>query len=182
MTGKPYYSVTCFMKEDPSELFPLLLPLHFKHAEKQSLLWRHEQTTFQIVPFSTRGTESRGYRLLFSGSPDSFRYIIDQFLGAFEPSFSGIEWIYQTDFSQNELVKLAEKQGYTRCSMFGLYEQEKVGIVLMQSGVVNCQVRNHGITNRNIASYMQKIEDVSATFQPKTHDLFSYHEEGMKVS
>lgn len=178
----PTYRLTFFIKEEPTLLFPLLLPFHFKWAEQNSIRWENEGTRFQIVPFSSKGTENMGYRILFTGNPDTFVYLADQFLGSFIPVYSGIEWMYKSGQTQEELVKLAEKNKYTRCSMYGLYEQNKVGIVLLKSGDINLQIRNRSITSRNLASFMYDMETVATAFQPKKFDLFSYLEKEVEAS
>lgn len=178
----PCYRITCFIKEDPAALFPLLIPFHFKWGERNSIVWEKEGTRFQIIPFSTRGTDSMGYRLIFTGNPDTFVYLADQFLGAFSPEYSGIEWIFESEKSQEELVRLAEKAKYTRCSMYGLYEYNKIGIVLLKNGDINLQIRNRNINSRNLASFMYDIESVANAFQPKKIDLFSFLNEGVEAS
>lgn len=178
----PTFRLTFFTKEEPAVLFPLLLPYHFKWGKQNSIIWEKEGTCFQIIPFSSRGTESMGYRILYTGNPDTFVYLADQFLGSFEPSYSAIEWMYESGHAQEELVKLAEKNKYTRCSMYGLYEQNKVGIVLMKNGDINLQIRNRSITSRNLANFMYDMETVALAFQPKKIDLFSYLDEGVEAS
>ncbi|MEK3977336.1 hypothetical protein MKZ20_21775 [Psychrobacillus sp. FSL K6-2684] len=178
---QPYYRVTCFMEKEPSEIFPLLLPLHFKWAERESIVWEKNGIRLQIIPFSSKGSDSMGYRILYHGNPDTFVKLMDHFLGGFTPFFSGIEWINQTKNSQESLVKLAEEERYERCSMYGLYEHKGVGIVLMPSGEVNLQVRNRKINSFNLSKLMYCIESVAAAFQPKAVDLFSFLEKEQEV-
>lgn len=179
---KPTYRLTFFIKEEPALLFPLLLPFHFKWAEQNSIRWENEGTRFQIIPFTSKGTDMMGYRVLYTGNPDSFVYLADQFLGSFSPTYSGIEWMYESGQTQDELVRIAEKYKFTRCSMYGLYEQDKIGIVLLKNGEINLQIRNRSITSRNIASFMYEIEMVSRAFQPKEIDLFSFMDERVEAS
>ena len=180
--NQPTYRITCFLPEEPAVLFPLLLPFHFRWGERNSLVWENEGTRFQLIPFSTKGTDSMGYRLMFTGNPDTFVYLADQFLGTFSPEYSGIEWMLESGKTQEELVKLAEKATYTRCSMYGLYEHNKVGIVLLKNGDINLQIRNRNINSRNLASYMYDIESIASAFLPKKMDLFSFLGEGVEAS
>lgn len=176
------YRITCFMKQEPSQLFPLLLPLHFKWEKRNSIIWEREGTSFQLIPFSTKGSESMGYRILYVGNPDTFVYLVDQFLGSFTPVFSGIEWIYESGVSQDGLVSIAEREQFTRCSMYGLYEHKKIGVVLQKTGEINLQIRNRNITSHNMASYMYGIESIASYFLPKEPDLFSLLDEVLQVS
>lgn len=179
---KPQYRITCFLKEEPAVLFPMLLPFHFKWGERNSIVWERENVRFQLIPFSSKGTESMGYRIMFNGNPDTFVYLADQFLGSFAPTYSGIEWIYQSEKTQDEAVKIAEKHKFQRCSMYGLYEHNKVGIVLMKTGDINLQIRNLALNSRNLSSYMYEIEHVASSFLPKVPDLFSILDEEIMAS
>lgn len=182
MTGSNY-RVTLFIKEEPSVLFPMLLPFHFKWSKQNSILWENEGTKFQIIPFTSKGTDTMGYRIIFTGNPDSFVYLADQFLGCFSPTYSGIEWEFQSGKSQEELVKQAEKSKFQRCSMYGLYEQDKIGIVLMKNGDINLQIRNRSITSRNVGSFMYDIETIASVFLPKkTLDIFSFMDDRVEAS
>ena len=83
-----------------------------------------------------------GYRVLFTGSEESCQYLFDQSMARFSPSISGIEWVQQTELSQIELIKRAEKAGYQRGSLYVLYEHDGIGLVLLPNGDINIQIRN----------------------------------------
>lgn len=83
-----------------------------------------------------------GYRVLFTGSEESCQYLFDQSMARFSPSISGIEWVHQTELSQIELIKRAEKAGYQRGSLYVLYEHDGIGLVLLPNGDINIQIRN----------------------------------------
>lgn len=170
------FKLSCFMKDEPAVLFPLLLPLRFKRSENQSITWQDGGTEFTIIPFSSRGREIVGYRIVFKGTPEAFDYLLDQFLSRFKPLISGIEWIHSSGKSQSELVRLAEKSPYLRCSQYGLYEHRGIGIVLLPNGEINLQIRNQSITTRNVLQHMQTLEETAAVFLPKPIDLFSFAE------
>lgn len=174
------FKLSCFMKEEPAILFPLLLPMHFKWSDNHSITWKNEGTEFTIIPFSTRGREIVGYRIVFTGTPEAFDYLLDQFLSRFKPLISGIEWIHSSDKSQSELIRLAENSPYLRCSQYGLYEHKGIGIVLLPSSEINLQIRNQSITTRNVLQHMRAIEETASVFLPKTIDLFSFAE-GVEV-
>lgn len=163
------------MKEESNILFPLLLPLNFKWTKRQTVIWEDGSTSFEVAPFKVNGRESYGYRVLYSGSSEVFQYLFDRFLGCFKPTISGIELVWQSDQSQNDLISKAEKH-YKRGSMFGLYEDGEVGIILMPTSEVNLQVRNQAITGRNIRKFMNRMDCVATTFRRNPVDLFSFME------
>lgn len=168
------YKLTCFMKEDHNILFPMLLPLRFKWSERQSVVWEDGENYFRIVPFAVNGRETKGYRIYFKGSSESFRYLINQFLGCFKPTISAIEWISNTDKSQSELIRLAKQKRYLPCSMYGIYEHDGVGIVLMPNSEIHLQIRNQPITFRNLPHFLEKLNGISSSFTETPYDLFSF--------
>ncbi len=171
------YRITCFMKEGPTKLFPMLLPLQFTWTERQSITWSSEKLFFKIVPFASAGREKSGYRIHFNGNPEELQYLMDQFLSTFQPEFTGIEWVHESDKSQTELIRLADRNHFTRSSIRGIYEREQVGVVLLPSNTVHLQIRNHSITLRNLSEHMRAIEITAQTFLEKPVDLFSFAEE-----
>lgn len=164
------------MKEGPNVLFPMLLPFQFTWSKGEAVIWKDGQCSFEIVSFSVRGRETNGYRILYKGAAESFPKLLNKFLGTFELSFSGIEWVADTEHSQSELIRLAEQNQFTYCSMYGLYEYQDVGIVLMPNSQVHLQIRNQRITSRNVLAHMQKIEGISTRFSRQPLDLFSVME------
>lgn len=178
------YKIVCFLREEPNILFPLLLPLRFQWSEKQTLTWQDEFCHFRIVPFSSAGRESMGYRVLFTGSVESCQYLFDQSLSRFSPSINGIEWVHQTGLRQSELIVRAEKAGYQRGTLYGLYEHEGIGLVLLPNGEINIQIRNRFIQAKQLYKLMARIEEVAAPFFPKPFDLFNMDgvQEGVFVS
>ncbi|MDX1807713.1 MAG: hypothetical protein R3267_11870 [Paenisporosarcina sp.] len=167
------FKIVCFIKEEPTILFPLLLPFRFQWSDKQTLTWQDEFCHFRIVPFSSVGRESMGYRVVFTGSVESCQYLFDQSLSRFSPSISGIEWTHQTGLTQSQLVNRAEKAGYTRGSLLGLYEHKGIGIVLLPNGDINIQIRNRHIQAKNLYKLMGDMETAAAPFLPKPFDLFN---------
>lgn len=125
-----------------------------------------------------------GYRVLFTGSVESCQYLFDQSMARFSPSISGIEWVHQTELSQIELIKRAEKAGYQRGSLYGLYEHDGIGLELLPNGDINIQIRNRFIQAKQLYRLMARIEEVAAPFLPKPYDLFNMDgvQEGMFVS
>jgi len=166
------------MEQDPSVLFPLLIPLRFKWSDRNSIIWKNEDTEFKIIPFASKGREKMGYRIEFKGSPESCQYLMDQFLSRFNPQISCIEWVHESDMPQKELVKLAEKSKYQRGSLYGIYDHDGIGVVLLHSNTVHLQVRDHSLTTRSLLRFMQSIEVTASVFLEKPIDLFSFAEEG----
>jgi len=136
------YRLTCFIKEEPHVLFPLLLPLRFKWSNRESITWSDEVTEFKIIPFATKGRETMGYRIHFKGTPDACQYLMDQFLSSFNPTISGIEWVHESDKNQSELIKAAERSNYLRGSLYGLFEHKGIGIVVLPTNDIHLQIRN----------------------------------------
>lgn len=172
--GDRYYRITCFLREEPSVLFPMLLPMNFHWTERHSITWSSEGLYFKIVPFLIAGREKSGYRIHFNGRPDEFQYLLDQFLGNFQLKFSGIEWVHESEKSQDELIRLAERHKFKRSSIRGIFENEQVGVVLLPTNAVHLQVRNQEITLRNLTAHMQLIDQTAAAFLERPLDLFSF--------
>ena len=174
------YKVTCFLKESPSVLLPSLLPFHFNWTRRESIIWADTTSTLEIVPFSVNGRESYGYRIYYGGkgaAAGSLSRLLERFLGMYEITYSALEWIAETSYSQSKLIQLAEDASFEKTSMFGLYEHNNVGVVLLPSQQIHLQVRNQRITNRNFRQHMDRIITTQKAFQSEPLDLFSFLEE-----
>ncbi|WP_028393919.1 hypothetical protein [Bacillus cihuensis] len=171
------FRVTCFVKEKPATLLPLFLPLRFVWTKKNGVVWKNENVEFRIQPFTSEGRESHGYRIFFCGNPEAFQYLFDLSIGQFSPTITGVEYTGESEESQNSLVRLAEKNGFSRGSLYGIYEHKGIGVVLLPSGEFNLQIRNRKLTCSSIKNVMNNIEEVAEVFRPDHYDLFSFLEE-----
>lgn len=156
------FKVTCFFREEPERLFTILSAKHFQRRNKDTVIWTHRKNTLEIVPFSHRGRETNGYRCYFEGNTEVFQYAFDNLSANLQPTITGIECTIETGKPQQELVRLAEKAGYHRCSMYGLYEKDGVGIVLLKNGEVNFQLRNRHFS---VGRLHETIRLISKTYQ-----------------
>lgn len=175
------FKVSFFIKEKEQELFPLLQPLRFSINRDHKVVWRYKGSEFVIQPFSVVGRESQGYRAYFKGSPEAFQYLFDFALGCFSPKINGIEYVYSSDQKQTELVKIAENNSLRRESIYGLYRQGRIGIVILPNGRMTFQIRNCKIRQSELASVFNEIESVVQLFKPQDFNLFSFttnNEEG----
>lgn len=168
-----HFRLVCFLKEEPEELFPLLMPLRFQRHRDGSLKWQQENSDFSIHPFATRGRESMGYRVYYNGTPEGCQFLMNQTLARFDVTVSGIEWIHDTGMTQKELIRLAETNQLERGSMLGFYERNGIGIVLMPDGTIHLQIRNRPIPLVRLAQLLQSISEVAELFKQDTYDLFS---------
>lgn len=175
------YKLTCFLKEGPATLYPLLRPLNFQLTRDQSMIWTNGELSFQITPLTSRGRGLNGYHISYRGNPESCSYLMDQFLGAFDPLISGIEWVSESDLARPELIRLSEKANFMKCSLLGLYEHKGVGIVLLPNSEIHLQIRCRQISNSNLPALMSDIMNVAAVYEEKPIDLFSFAEERSMV-
>ncbi|EAR66192.1 hypothetical protein B14911_10672 [Bacillus sp. NRRL B-14911] len=178
------FKVSFFIREKEQELFPMLEPLNFTIHRDHKVVYQGEKYRFIIQPFSVVGRESQGYRAYYNGNPDSFQYLFDHALGCFSPTISGVEYTFHTDKSQSELVKTAVKAKYKKGSVYGLFENQGIGIVIMPTGQVILQVKNRLIKRADLARVMYEIKSVVDMFNPQDFNLFSFmeKEEGVQVS
>ena len=105
---------------------------------------------------------------MFQGNSEVFQFLLNNLAGTIDPTITGIESTISTGLNQEQLINLAKRTKYRKCSMRGLYEQESVGIVLLKSGEVNFQIRNRiftigrlhqtiGLINRIAAPLMDNV-------------------------
>ena len=170
------YKITCFLKEEQEDLLAILRPLQFTVDRNKKLIWDNGLTHFIIEPFSSRGRETQGYRIYFNGTPESYQYLFDRFLGYFSPSISGIEFKMSTGEKQEFLISKSEKAGFTRGGMYGIYTFKGVGIVIFPNGEINLQIRNRKFQMSQIAIFAKEIENVVKVFQPQNFNLFSFEQ------
>lgn len=140
------FKVTCFFKEPTERLFEILESKHFVRTRQNTVVWSHRNNKLEIVPFSSAGRETNGYRFCFEGNTEVFQYIFDNLTSKLIPTITGVECTIDSSLNQRQLINLAKQTLYKECSMPGLYEQEGVGIVCMKNGEINFQLRNRHFT------------------------------------
>lgn len=140
------FKVTCFFKEPTERLFQILESKHLVRTRNNSVIWSHRNNSLEIVPFSSLGRETNGYRFYYEGSSEVFQFVFNNLAEKLEPTITGIESTIASNLTQVQLINLAKQTNYRECSMKGLYEMEGVGIVIMKNGEINFQIRNRHFT------------------------------------
>lgn len=175
-----------FIKEKEHELFPQLEPLRFSVHRDHKIVWKSEDASLIIQPFSVVGRESQGYRAYFKGNPETLQYLFNNFISCFSPEISGIEYILDTSKGQHECVTIAERNRLKKGAMYSLYEHNKVMIVILPDGRITFQIRNRKIKQSELAKVLKEINSVVDIFRPQEFNLFSYlgsnSEEGATAS
>lgn len=171
------FSISFFIKERPEELFPLLEPLRFSTIKNQAI-WSAEnrKVKFIIQPFYIVGREAQGYRAYYNGSSESLQYLFDLSLSRFSPKISGVDYTYEANKSQRELITKANQSCLGKGSIPGLYRKDKIMIVILPDGTIKFQIRNHKIRACDLARVTKEIQSVVELFQPQSMDLFSFTE------
>lgn len=155
------FKITCFFKEPTERLFQILETKHFVRTLNNSVVWSHRNNTLEIIPFSSPGRETNGYRFYYEGSSEVFQFVFNNLAGNLEPTITGIESTITSSLNQKQLINLAKQTRYRDCSMPGLYELEGVGIVLMKNGEVNFQLRNLHFTIGRLHEAVSKINRIA---------------------
>lgn len=156
------FKVTCFFKEPTERLFEILETKHFTRTRQNTVIWSHRNNTLEIVPFSSPGRETNGYRFYYEGSSEVFQFVFNNLAGKLEPAITGIESTITSGLTQKQLIGLAKQTRYRECSMIGLYEMEGVGIVFMKNGDVNFQIRNRHFTIGRLHDTISKINRIAS--------------------
>lgn len=174
------YKVTFFMSISPKELEDKLLPVGFKKSNG-SLIWGSEDSSFQIVPFSTdnRITIDYGYRLFFKDSIAGALYLYDMGLRMFEPSIKAVE------YNLTELERTRQgwqyyfksRAAYKEIDSRGIYENGNVGLVCIQDNLLNMQIRPK--RPKGDVALSQSLEEIAILLEeikPTAMDIFSFAE------
>lgn len=156
------FKVTCFFKEPTERLFQILESKHFVRTRNNSVIWSHRNNSLEIVPFSSPGRETNGYRFYYEGSSGVFQFVFDNLAEKLEPTITGIESTISSTLTQSQLINLAKQTNYRECSMKGLYESEGVGIVIMKNSEINFQIRNRHFTIGRMHEIVGLINRVAA--------------------
>lgn len=157
------FKVTCFFKEPKERLFEILESKHFVRTLQGTVVWTHRKDKLEIVPFSSPGRETNGYRFYFEGNTEVFQFVFDNLAANLSPTITGVEFTLSTVLNQTQLINLAKQTRYKECSLPGLYEQEGVGIVCMKNGEINFQMRNRHFTIGRLHETISIINRVSGS-------------------
>lgn len=155
------FKVTCFFNEPTERLFQILEKKHFTRTGSNTLQWSHKKNSLEIVPFSSPGRETSGYRFYYEGCSEVFEFVFNNLAGKLDPMITGVECTISSSLKQQQLIQLAKKTRYRDCSMPGLYEMEGVGIVLLKTGEINFQMRNRRFTIGSLHDSITKINRIA---------------------
>lgn len=171
------YKVTFFMEVSPNELEEKLVPVGFKKS-KGSLLWSSEGSMFQIIPFggNDRNTNLYGYRLFFNSIGGGL-YLYDMSLSMFQPIIKGVEYnLTELERTKDSwLFFFKSRPNFKVVDPRGIYQRDKVGIVVVNDNHLNLQIRPK--QPKGVVPLNHSLEDIAVLLEelnPVELDIFSF--------
>jgi len=170
------FKIICFVKLPPEQLTQALKGLYFM-THGDSLVWKMDGATFQIVPFKQRlrSDTTFGYKVYFNGSIDGGGYLFDLSLGYLNPKINGIEYrALNEKFNKNDWLKMLEtRKTFLPSETRGIYRKGRVGIIVLDNQLV-LQIRANKNKSLKLMESLKELSSIYDELKPEKFDLFSF--------
>ena len=176
MSTQTKWRIPFFVNVSEENFIKEIRALGFYNLASDEILFNGSDL-IRLKPLKSNGGNSSGFRLLYEGDRlNDCRVVLQLLLSLYpEAQVTGLECIVQNT-TQRDCINLAEKAGYVRCSMYGLYTNGHVGVVCMPQELV-LHVRKKGIRKKHIEEILMDMESTKDTLLGQKYNLFTILEE-----